>query len=240
MKRTFTLILTALALSFGMWNCEDLPPATVAGGAPGALSKKVRITGSVLDVSSLIPIYNVTVFRTSGGAVDSTHTDANGAFSFEYDLGADSLQVTIGLHKHGYVDNSYTFVMTANTTVQLDLRMTPDLSTSAILSGTVRDSATLYPLRGATVIFGVPGFNDNMTTSVDGAFTFTVDLVDRDSLPVSITVSKTGYKTKAIIREVHKGQALSVGNLLMQVDLGSTAGTVLGRVYDNSTRQPLS
>ncbi len=239
MKSKITALLIATAFGLGLWSCEDLPPQSALSGGPGALSKKVRITGSVLDVASLMPIFNATVFRNSNGAVDSVHTDANGAFSFEYDQAGDSVLTTISLRKRGYLDNSYTFLMIANTQIALNLRMTADLSTSAVLEGVVRDSATLYPLRGASVIFSVPGFSDQLETSIDGAFTFSVDLIDRDSLPVTVTVSKTGFKSRQLVKVVHTGQTSNLGNVLMRVDQGSSAGQVLGRVYDNQSRQPI-
>ncbi len=70
-------------------------------------------------------------------------------------------------------------------------------------------------------------------------FILPVNLVDRDSLPVSVTVSKTGFKTKQLTYEAHKGQTTNLGNLLMQVDQGSTVGQVLGRVLDASSGQPV-
>ena len=237
--KTLRLIFI-FCLMAGMWSCQDLPP-TSGPGSPGSQSKKARIVGVVHDITTLNPVYNATVYRSSiTGVADSTRTDANGNFLFEFDLlDQDSAFATITLKKHGYFTNSYSFYVHANLLISLNLTMSIDLSTSAVLSGVVRDSVTLYPLRATNVIFSVPGFSDNVVTSTDGAFTFTIDLIDRDSLPVTINASKTGFKTKQFTIWAHKGQSSDLGNILLHVDLGTTTGLVEGRVYDNQTRQPL-
>jgi|GEM_PF-1763812 len=235
-SRIFVVLLVA-ALTFGLWGCQDLPPNTT--GNSNALSFKADISGTVTDVSTGIPVFNATVFRNSGGSVDSTHTDANGAFSFEFNQANDSVQTTITVKKQGYLVYASTFVMVGNSQMTLPIRLTVDLNTYSVLNGTVRDSATLYPLRGSTVIYAVPGFSDQVVTSIDGMFILPVNLVDRDSLPVSVTVSKTGFKTKQLTYEAHKGQTANLGNLLMQVDQGSSVGQVLGRVLDASSSQPV-
>lgn len=233
--KTYVVLLTIILL-LGAWNCKDLPPQS-ANNNP--LSKKVSVTGTVTDLATSLPVSNALVLRNAGGLIDSTHTDANGTFSFEYDQAGDSVQTTITVVARGYVTGVNTFVMAANTEAVVPFRLTQDLSTSALINGTVRDSSTLYPLRGSTVIYSVPGFSDQVQTSIDGFFTFVVDLVDRDSLPVAITVSKAGFRTRQIVQTVHKGQSSNLGNVLMQVDLGSSVGQILGRVYDASTKGPL-
>ncbi|HUL44154.1 MAG TPA: carboxypeptidase regulatory-like domain-containing protein [Bacteroidota bacterium] len=234
-SKTYVVLLIGVLL-LGAWNCKDLPPST-SNNNP--LSKKVSVSGTVSDLATSLPISNATVLRNAGGLIDSTHTDANGNYSFEYDQGGDSVQTTITVIARGYVTSVNTFVMAANTQVSVAFHMTQDLSTSALINGTVRDSMTLYPLRGSTVIYSVPGFSDQVQTSIDGYFTFVIDLVDRDSLPVAITVSKTGFRTRQIVQTVHKGQSSNLGNVLLQVDLGSTVGQILGRVFDASTKGPL-
>jgi len=232
--------LLIFCLMAALWSCQDLPPGS---GPDGKIiqSNKARIAGSVRDITTLNAVYNAIVYRShTAGVVDSTRTDANGLFQFEFDLdGPDSLFTTITLKKHGYITNSYSFFVQSNQVTSLNLTMSIDLSTSAVLSGVVRDSVTLYPLRGTTVIYSVPGFSDNVVTSTDGAFTFTVDLVDRDSLPVTVNASKTGFKTKQFTIWAYKGQSTDLGNVLLNVDLGTSTGLVEGRVYDNQTRQPL-
>ena len=236
-SRIFVVLLIA-AFSFGLWSCQDLPPQ--ASGNTNALSFKADISGTVTDGSTPpIPIYNATVFRNSGGSIDSTKTDANGSFSFEYNQDGDSVQTTITVKKLGYLNDTTTFVMVGNSQVSLPIRLTADLTTYAQMNGTIRDSATLYPLRGSTVIYAVPGFSDQVVTSIDGMFTLAVNLVDRDSLPVLVTVSKTGFKTKQLAVEVRRGQTSNLGNILMQVDQGSSVGQVLGRVLDASSSQPV-
>jgi hypothetical protein len=239
MKSKFILHTLLTVLVLGMWGCQDLPQTFVPPGGGGTGDRKVRINGTVTDLNSAMPVSGVTIYKYVGSVVDSTLTDANGSFAFEFDVDADSVSVTLSLKKIRYLVNNYTFVAAANAAYQLDLRLTPDLSTSAIVFGVVRDSSTLYPLRNSNVLYAVPGYSEPVVTSIDGQFTFVIDLVDQDSVPVVFTVSHAGFQSKQVYYVVHRGTTTNLGNLLLRVDAGSSVGQVLGRVIDAQSRQPI-
>lgn len=244
MKSKSILIGLLVVLAFGLWSCEDVTPSTPGGGGggggTGTTTRIARITGQVHDGNG-IPIYNAKAYRVAPGVVDSTTTDANGQFHFEVVYGdpSDSIVTSVTVRKHGYLDNVKTLTVVAGFQYNLDYFMVVDLSTSAVISGAVRDSSTLYPLRSSLVIYSVPGFSDQVVTGVDGMFTFIVDLVDVSTLPVNITISHAGYQTKAVLVNVNNGQSYAIGDVLLQEDQGSTVGTVLGRILDGTTRLPL-
>jgi hypothetical protein len=152
MKSKFILSTLLTVFVLGLWGCEDLPETFVPPGGGGTGDRKVRINGNVTDLNTAMPVSGVSVYKYVGTTVDSTFTDANGAFAFEFNVDADSVTVTVSLKKIRYLMNNYTFLAAANASYQLDLRLTPDLSTSAILFGVVRDSSTLYPLRNSNVL----------------------------------------------------------------------------------------
>lgn len=239
MKSKFILSTVLALLIAGLWGCQDLPQTFVPPGGGAAGDRKVRINGVVTDLNSAMPLSAVKVYKYVGTTVDSTFTDANGKFAFEFNIDADSVSVTLSLRKTSYQVNNYTFVAAANASYDLDLRMSPDLSTSAILFGVVRDSSTLYPLRNSTVLYAVPGYSEQLTTSVDGQFTFVIDLVDQDSVPVVLTISHTGFQTKQLLYVAHRGATANLGNVLLRIDAASSVGQVLGRVIDAQSRQPI-
>ncbi len=229
-------LLIAFCFMLGIWNCKDLPPTAGVGPVqPG----NANITGSVRDLATTSPVQNATVYLSAGGRTDSLMTGIDGTFHFVVDLSSGQAQLgVLSVKKFGYVLNVQNFIVTGDTSITVLMKV--DLSTSAVVMGTVRDSATLYPLRGTSVLLTLPGFVDSMTTVTDGVFQLTADLVDRDSLPVMVTAYKTGYKTRQISITVHKGQTTNLGNVLMQVDVRSTVAQVMGRIFDKQSNLPLT
>lgn len=228
MNSKYLLLLVAVFFGLGLWGCQDVAP-----DAAGT----VKITGLVHDLQTGATVQSATVFLNAGGTIDSVVTGADGAFAFE--VGVNTLKDggTITVKKSGYVIKAVN-VPNANAT-SFDITLTTDLTTSALVVGTLRDSTTLYPLRNGTVILTLPGVVDQFLTLVDGNFRLTADLVDRDSLPVTLTTVKDGYKTRTLHVTVYKGQTKNLGNVLLQVDAGSGVATVLGRVIDNTSRNPV-
>lgn len=219
-------------------GCEDIAPSTGGGPGGGPATKVARIEGNVGDLTTFNPVFNAVVYRSATSFVESTRTNANGQFIFEVNLNdQDGINTIVTVKKHGYIDRSIALFLTTDTTLNIGLKI--DLSTAAVISGIVRDSTTLFPLRNSNVLYAIPGFSDNVVTSIDGAFTFIVDLVDRDSLPVTLTVSHTGFQTRQRAYTVHKGSSIYLGNVLLSVDRGSTIANVLGRVIDAQSRQPI-
>ncbi len=230
MKSQRTLLLFAIALVLGLWSCKETPLNPSTG--------PVSIQGMVQDVATSAPIQNAAIYLSLEGRTDSAFTRSDGKFSFAVDLSQlQGNSATLSVYKTGYVPVFYNF--TLGTDTAFNVIMGVDRTTSALVMGTLRDSATLYPLRNGVVLLSLPGVVDSVTTPVDGSFRLYADLVDRDSLPVSLTAYKIGYKVKHLNFTVHKGQTTSLGDVLMDVDVASTAGQVLGRVFDAQSRLPL-
>ncbi len=234
-----TKLLSALivvSFMFGVWNCKDLPPTAGVGPVPPGTA---TVSGTIDDLATQNPLQNTSVFLLVNGVTDSMKTGSDGSYHFQVDLSSGQAQSGIlTVRKFGYLVQAFNLIIRGDTTVNVAL--TVDLSTSAIVGGTVRDSATLYPLRNTTVLLTLPGFVDSVITGIDGTFLLTADLVDRDSLPVVFTAYRAGYTTRKMTIEVHKGQTTNLGNVLMQVDVQSTIGQVVGRVLDAQSLVPIS
>ncbi|MBI4809935.1 MAG: hypothetical protein HY800_00495, partial [Ignavibacteriales bacterium] len=215
-----------------LWSCEDVPPTTTTGGAS-------LIQGSVYDLETYANIQNAAVILTTQAERDTTFTAVDGKFNFKVDLSKlSNYSATLTVQKSGYVSESVGISVAADTTLAIGLIV--DYSFSAAVIGTVRDSATSYPLRGATVHLTLPGADTSMVTSVDGSFRLTANLVDLDSISALVTTEKSGFKTKQLIISLYRGQTTNLGNVFMRVDVGSTAGQVVGRVLDNKNSLPIT
>ncbi|HUN66964.1 MAG TPA: hypothetical protein VMW43_12805 [Bacteroidota bacterium] len=226
-------LLSVLVLALGMWSCKDVQPSGPNNGIT-----TVKVTGAVNDLATNNPVQNATVYLLASGATDSMKTAADGLFNFEVNLtNGNAVTAVITVKKFGYQTYSVGISVVRDTAVNVLLKV--DLSTSAIVAGTVRDSATLYPLRNSTALLSLPGLVDSMTTSTDGSFELIANLVDRDSLPVTMTIYHAGYKSRQLTLMTHKGQTLALGNVLMQVDAQSTIAQVTGRVFDHQSSIPL-
>lgn len=236
MTSRLILVLASLCLLLGLWNCQDVAPTSpLAPGSPTT----ARITGTVHDVNTGVFLQNAKVYLAVSNRTDSVTTGPDGVFRFEVDLsGGTTVNALLTVRKKGFYAKSTAFVVSADSS--LDLGLLVDLSTSALIGGVLRDSATLYPLRNATILLTLPGVVDSVTTPVDGSFQMTADLVDRDSLPVVVTAFKAGYKTRQLTIVVHKGQSTNLGSVLMKVDVASTVAQILGQVLDDQSNFPIS
>ncbi len=235
MNAKFLYLLILFCFMLGLWNCKDLPPTA---GIP-VKSNSANLTGTVLALATSSPLTNVMVYLALTNKTDSMMTGSDGAFHFQVDLSSGEAQsALLTVRKHGYVTDFQNLIVTGDTSFIIQLGT--DLSTSAVVSGTVRDSATLYPLRNATVLLSLPGWVDSMITGIDGKFQLTADLVDRDSLPVTLTAFKSGYVTTKVNVTIHKGQVTNLGNVLMRLDVKSTVGQISARVVDNQSGLPVT
>lgn len=231
MKSKIIFGLLIVLTVFALWSCKDTPP-TSAGG-------KTLIQGFVFDAVTGDYIQNASAVLTTEAKRETTFTSADGKFFFNVDLGTlQNQSATVTVQKFGYLSAVYSISVASDTTLSVGL--TVDNSTSAVIVGTVRDSATSYPLRDTRVHLTIPGADTTMVTSVDGSFRLTADLVDLQSLAALVTVEKPGYRTKQIPVTLLRGQTNNMGNILLSVDMGSTAGQVMGRILDNKTRLPIT
>jgi hypothetical protein len=232
MNSKWIVLLLSMLLVVGMWNCEDVPSTGVGPGAG-----TIRIQGTVRDSVSVLE--NAVVGLLFDNKVDSVYTTNLGQFEFEVDLAkVQNSSAYLSAWKKGYSSRIMQFTLGIDTTFEVVLRV--DLSTSALIAGVVRDSLTGYPLRQTSVLLSLPGLVDSTVTPIDGSFRITADLVDRDSLPISLTLYKAGYKNKRLDIMVYKGQTTQLGDILMTVDAGSTVAQVLGRVFDAQNRLPIT
>ncbi|HLF13877.1 MAG TPA: hypothetical protein VI932_03175, partial [Bacteroidota bacterium] len=241
-KLTFLRILCAVVFGLfgvlgvlGLQGCEDLPP--VDGSTDTGANKVVQ--GSVRDLGTGELIQSAIVYLNFAGNTDSVTTGVDGVFRFEVNLNASTNHtVNLTARKAGYLPKSLSFEAVSDTT--LSVLMSVDLSTSALVMGVLRDSSTLYPIRNAVVLLTLPGVVDLFETGIDGQFRMYADLVDRDSMPVNLTTVKDGYKTKTLTVICYKGETKDLGNVLLQVDVGSTIGQITGHVVDFANSLPLN
>ncbi len=229
------LVVLGLLGVLGLSGCEDLPPVDESTDT-GA--NRV-IQGDVRDLATGEILQSAIVYLNFAGSTDSVTTAADGIFRFEVNLNASTdPTVDITVTKTGYIPKVVSFDVVSDTT--MTVLMSVDLSTSALLTGVLRDSVTLYPIREAVVLLTLPGVVDVFETDIDGAFRMYANLVDRDSMPVNLTTVKDGYKTKTVTVVCYKGETKDLGNVLLQVDAGSTVGQVTGHIVDFLTNLPVN
>ncbi|MDI6766498.1 MAG: carboxypeptidase regulatory-like domain-containing protein [Bacteroidota bacterium] len=232
MKPKLFYFIPAIVIALITWSCQDLPPTT----APGV---SVTVQGTIYDLYSSDPIQGAAVYLSTREKIDSVYSASNGTYKFIVDLSKlQDYNATLTVRKSGYITEIKTISIALDTTCDIPLRI--DLSTVAIVQGSVRDSSTSYPLRDATVRLTLPGTETSIITTVDGSFNLVADLVDLDTLPVIVTFVKSGYKTKQLATVLRKGQTTDLSKVYLRVDVGSTAGQVVGRVIDSKTRLAIS
>jgi len=232
MKSKIIYVLLAIMFAFMLWSCQDVTPTETTAASS-------LIQGLVYDIETNANIQNATVILTTQVKKDTAFTAADGKFNFKVDLSKlSNYNATVSVQKIGYVTEAVNISVAADTAIVIGLSV--DYSTSAVVIGTVRDSATSYPLRGTTVHLTLPGVDTSMVTSIDGSFRLTANLVDLNSISALVTAEKSGYKTKQMIVNLNRGQTTDLGNVLLRVDVGSTAGQIVGRVLDNKTNLPIT
>ena len=232
MKKLTLLFLILLATSLVVWNCKE-EPTSVTNTVP------FHIVGNVQNASSSANVVGATVQINLGSRRDSTLTDEGGQFQFIVDGNPTSgVRPTFTIRKDGFQTRTVTLTVVRDTFFVVGLQV--NLATFATITGSVRDSISLYPLRSSRVFAAIPGVVETTSTQVDGSFSLLIDLVDRDSLPVSMTISKTGYKAKQFISLVRRGATKNLGNVRMTIDAGSTTAQVLGTVFDATKHTALA
>jgi hypothetical protein len=227
MKSKLGILALFIIIVLITWSCKETSPT-----ASGVVS---RISGVVYDVSASQIIANAAVYLATTAGVDSAYTKSDGTFNFEVDLGTlSSTSATLTVQKAGFLQKSFTISVAADTVVNVGLEI--DVATLAIITGTVRDSsAYLYPLRNASVLLILPGYVDSVVTEKEGTFRFTADLIDRDSVQATLTIYKTGYRTKTSTFTIFRGVTKSLGDVLLAVDKASTTAQVIGYLHESLT-----
>lgn len=246
----FAFLTFLLALT--MWSCKE---NVVSVGMPVS----VKLSGIVFDASSSAPLNNATVVLTYGGVRDSLVTKSDGTFQFVIDV-QDSTRgqyITLTISEAGYISRSISATVKSDQNFQIGLNV--DLSIYALVKGVVRDSASGYPLGGASVMLTLPGKTaskflshirghistissfvlDSTTTLMDGSFNISINLFDIDSISATLLVYKTGFKTYQSVRTFKKGTN-NLGNILLQIDNSASMAHVTGRVTDSRNGAPLT
>lgn len=225
------LLLSILAATF-LSSCKE---GIVSASAP----LSVHISGTVLDANTLTPLGNASVVLTVGSTKDSVLTKTDGTFEFIIDVpdSAKGANITLTVYETGYLTQTITANVKSDQSFQVGLNV--NLSTYAIVTGAVRDSASSYPLRSASVLISLPGLVDSATTLQDGSFAINVDLENLNSIAATMTVTKTGFKTYRGTVTLKKGVD-TLGTILLPVDQSSAYAHIVGHVTDSRSGQPLT
>lgn len=203
----------------------------------GPTSSFATVTGTVRDSASTYPLQGAMVLvALPGGVIDSAATSQDGTFSINVNLhGLNSVDVTVTVIYPGYVTKTSTQTLTKGLKSLGDIPLAMNINSAyAIITGVVRDSTTLYPLQGASVVVSLPDTNISTTSSADGSFALAVNLVNLSSLPVPITVVKTGFNTYQVVDTIKKG-ANPLGNILMTISKASGYAEIAGFVKDGKS-----
>lgn len=170
-----------------------------------------HVAGIVTDSRTGQPIPSVTVILASSLGNDSTETLGDGSYRFDPNLnGQPSVPVTLTFRQSGYNVTTANISLSSGQSVTENVVLTSNWH-YAIITGTVRDSATSLPLSGAKVIVSLTGASastsrfmaavkshsrsvssiilDSTTTFVDGSFSLAINLIDLDSISATMTIS---------------------------------------------------
>jgi len=180
--------LMAMVFALGMWNCEDLPPASTGGPLT---AESGQVVGHVYDAQSRQPILSATVLLNSPIVTDSIRTPADGAYSFTVDLqGLPSLAASLTASKTGYRSRSSNVFFASGVLATQDIFLDRDTTT-----GVTRDSGTALAHSIALVnvatnqisVYGVGGTESSIITwEVRDSLGFPIDIDHRDTVAFSL------------------------------------------------------
>ncbi len=232
--RRDALIALGILMAIFQWSCKQ--NNIVGTGVPATAT----ITGTVTSANPAGPVAGAMIAFSYGGTKDSVVTASDGTFKFvvEVDDTAEGVDVSIIVRKPGFVTDTFTSISVKGDQ-QIQIVLNLDLSTYAIVTGAVQDSATSYALRGASVLISLPGVVDSATTLQDGSFTVYVDLENLSSITATMTVTKAGFKTYHGAVSLKKGTN-RLSPILLPIDQSSAYAHIVGRVTDARTGQPLT
>ena len=179
------------------------------------------IIGMVTDTSDGSPIDGA---RVVAGRY-STYTDGSGSYTLT-NVRSGTYRITT--YKDGYYLNSTTVRVTKDTTIPINLQLTP--ITTGGITGIVTDTSDGSPIDGARVAAG--GHSD--ATDNSGSYTLSGVLTGTHT----ITASKRGYYTSSTTVMVTKDNAAVVNLQLTPIPEVPT-GSISGMVTDD-TGDPLS
>ncbi|MCL4538695.1 MAG: carboxypeptidase regulatory-like domain-containing protein [Bacteroidetes bacterium] len=255
MKRGHAVFfLFVIFLAASQWSCNS----NVVGTTTPSIAK---LSGTVVSSNSGNPVEAATVVLSFGNTRDSVVTGKDGNFSFVIDVPdtATGVDVTLTVHGTGYITYTRTFKVKSDQTFPVSLNI--NSATYAVLSGTVQDSLTQYPLGGSSMIVSLPSPSSSMikamglsgsrpksvssiiidstTTLGNGSFVMSVNLYALSTLNAVMTVSKAGFKTYQRNLILRRGTTQNVVVPLQQ-DLSQSVAHIVGRVTDSRSGYPVT
>ncbi len=249
-----TLVLLALIAAFSIGGCKN---NLVSTGAPVT----AVVTGLVVGSASPSPLAGVTVVLSHGGSQDSVLTGSDGIFQFILDVPdtINGVDITLTVRKTGYITKTISSKIKRDQSFPVGLEVDP--SAYSIVTGTVRDSSSSYPLGGASVLVSLPANSsiaskflghvsarrysvssfivDSTTTCLDGSFSMNINLFDLDSITATMIISKPGFLTYQKTHTFTRG-ANNFGTVPLAIDNSQSYGHITGQVTDGQTSLPLT
>lgn len=230
--------LTSQQLADGSWLDDPYATALAVKALYLAANKpqpppppdKGTATGKVIDSSTNALLKAVSVTLESDAGIN-TMTDQAGTFTLaNCPPGTQKLIFTLP----GYTGGSASLTITAGTIVDLGTIPLAPNPTTGMVKGLVTESATGMPLAGV-VIDMTGSATATTTTAADGTFSF----IDVTPGAVTLTASKAGYYAVT-----GSGSVLAGGTLFFNPQLPTTppatlTGSLIGKVYDAATDQPI-
>jgi len=191
---------------------------------------KGTATGKVLDASTNGPLKAVSVTLEADPGI-STTTDISGKFVLAA-IPPGAQQILFALP--GYAGASVSVTITAGSIVDLGTIPLAANPSTGMVKGTVTEAATGTPLADVTIDM-TGSANATTTTATDGTFSF----IDVTPGQVTLTASKAGYYAISGSGEVLAGGILFFNPQLPTTPPSATTGSLIGKVYDAATNQPI-
>ncbi|OGR33496.1 MAG: hypothetical protein A2091_10110 [Desulfuromonadales bacterium GWD2_61_12] len=228
--------------SDGSWQQEPYSTALaiealhLSGMSPPVIPTSGTVTGTVVDRATAQPLDGATVTFAGDSAITAV-TAAGGVFSLaDVPAGAQSIAVSL----NGYAPATQSVSITAGSILNLgSIKLGPN-PTMGMIKGVITAAASGEPLADVSVTI-TGAFAGTVLTKGDGSFAF----VNVTPGAMTITASKTGYRSAAGTGTIIAGSVLSFHpQLTIQSPLppppSSTPGTLMGRIVDGATNEPLS
>ncbi|HUI30453.1 MAG TPA: carboxypeptidase regulatory-like domain-containing protein [Candidatus Acidoferrales bacterium] len=230
-----TLLLVSITMIISQWGCKknNIVGTTVPTSA--------AISGTVTSSLTSAAVTGAAVILRYGGTVDTTYTGNDGTFQLPpIEITSDTVgvNVTLTVSATGFISKTYSNI---NVKSDMNIPIVLDINPAfyAKIIGVVKDSASTYPLSGASVLITLPGAVDTAATLQNGAFTIYINLEGLSTLQTSMTISKPGFKTYNQNSLLLRSGTDSVGTIFLSVDKGSTIAHLSGLVTDSRTGLPI-
>lgn len=237
-SRSFTTSLSGSTWFYPQIDVSATPTQDVVfSSGDGVFQGRVTeiYNGVLTGVSGVKVAANAYLQR---GSIDAwVNTDAQGYFALS-GLPLNTTSIRIKLTKAGYESNSGSYSLRADNSPRTkNITFTRTAASSGSITGTVYDSTTNAPLRGANVYIYGPEFNASVTTDAAGRYKFKSVPNGEYSLGASKWNQRIQYRYFNQ-RVTVSGSAVSVPQVnLDRFSVGT--GRVEGIVVDQTTGRPV-